>query len=142
MAFFFSGAHLPPLNQPSDRSLCPVQEIDDNLSSRHLLTSRNLGSRNIGPKVYGDKVDLVDRHYRSVQSSARTLYLALLVMKLVDSPERVFPGWTGCNTLLQNDIPGMCNISYLPIIDASPTEYDTVFTVLEKSLEARERNIS
>lgn len=58
-----------------------------------------------------------------------------LLQELADSSERIFPGWTGCNTLLQSEAPEICSIRYLTIIDASPTEYDTVYTILERSLE-------
>jgi len=93
------------------------------------------GSKRIGLKSDGKHIDLLDRHHRPVQSLARKLDLALRMMKLADPSDRVFPVWTGCNTLLQKEVPEMCSIAYLPIIDASPTEYDTVCTVLEKSLE-------
>lgn len=56
-------------------------------------------------------------------------------MKLANGSDKIFPGWTGCNTLLHKKVPEMSTVGYLPIIDASPTQYDTVYTVLEKRLQ-------
>eukprot|EP00057_Strongylocentrotus_purpuratus_P026501 XP_011680975.1 PREDICTED: uncharacterized protein LOC105446186 [Strongylocentrotus purpuratus] len=87
------------------------------------------GSKRIGPRAYGECVDLQDKPYQPFQILSRKLDLALRVMKLGDSSEMIFPGWTGCNSILQSHIPEVCNIRYLPIIDASPTEYDTVYSL-------------
>ena len=46
------------------------------------------------------------------------------------------PGLTGFNTLLQNEnIPPRSKITYLPVIDASPTDMSTVCTVLLRSVQ-------
>ena len=93
------------------------------------------GSKKIGPTTCGESVDLQEKPYQAVQILPRKLDLALRVMKLGDTSEKVYPGWTGCNTWLTTEVQGVSNITYLPIIDASPTEYDTVYTILERSLQ-------
>ena len=45
------------------------------------------------------------------------------------------PNWTGFNTLLRrNDSLVKANIGYLPMIPASPTDYDTVYSILKRSV--------
>ena len=50
--------------------------------------------------------------------------------------DETLPGWTGFNTMLCSDrVPDMSEIGYLPIIDQSPTEFDTVNTILLRTVE-------
>ena len=47
----------------------------------------------------------------------------------------MLPGWTGYNTLLNSTtIPPLSKLGYLPVIDASPTRMDTVYTILTQSV--------
>ena len=65
---------------------------------------------------------------------AQKLDLAYVLLKMFPSDETVLPGWTGFNTILcQDDIPEVSRIGYLPVIDAPPTEYSTINTILKKS---------
>ena len=60
--------------------------------------------------------------------------LAYVLAKLVPLDKDILPGWTGFNTkLCENSIPVVSRIGYLPVIDASPTEYSTIKTILERS---------
>lgn len=60
---------------------------------------------------------------------------AYIVSKL-NNKEVPLPGWTGFNTLLQADsVPLQSKITYLPVIDASPTDMSTVYTILLKSIQ-------
>lgn len=64
---------------------------------------------------------------------AQKLDLAYMLVRMVPS-ESVIPGWTGFNTILcQDDTPNVSRVGYLPVIDASPTEYSTINTILERS---------
>ena len=46
-----------------------------------------------------------------------------------------FPDWTGFNTLLCNDhIRCESTISYLPVVDAPPTDYSTINAIFARSL--------
>ena len=93
------------------------------------------GNKRAGPQPYGADVSLIEGDHRQCQQSARDLDLALRLMKVADISDNVFPGWTGCNILLHNEVPMISTVGYLPIIDASPTEYDTVYTILDRSLQ-------
>lgn len=49
--------------------------------------------------------------------------------------EQVIPAWTGFNVNLhEKDAPRQCTINYCPVIEASPTELPTVYTLLQRSL--------
>lgn len=50
-------------------------------------------------------------------------------------PDNLLPSWTGFNQLLQKEIPQKATIGYLPVVDASPTELNTVNTILHRSVE-------
>ena len=46
---------------------------------------------------------------------------------------QVIPAWTGFNTLLQNNnVLRECSVGYCEVVDASPTELPTVYTVLKR----------
>jgi len=42
-------------------------------------------------------------------------------------------GWTGCNQMLTKPSTALSKISYLPVIDASPTDLSTINNILQKS---------
>ncbi len=64
---------------------------------------------------------------------AQKLDFAYVLVKMVPN-DNIFPGWTGFNTVLCNDdIPNVSRVGYLPVIDASPTEYSTINTILKRS---------
>ena len=64
----------------------------------------------------------------------KKLDLAYVLLKMFSSDESVLPGWTGFNTILcRDDIPEVLRIGYLPVIDAPPTEYSTINTILKRS---------
>lgn len=66
-------------------------------------------------------MNLMEEHHRPIQSFPRKLDLALCMMKLADVSAETFPDWTGCNILLQKEVPEIATVGYLPIVDASPT---------------------
>ena len=77
------------------------------------------------------------------QISATKLDLVYCLLKLpfIDNPE-LLPDWTGFNTLLSksnNSAVNLSRIGYLPVIEGSPTEYTTVYTVFTKSLDIAAR---
>ena len=62
---------------------------------------------------------------------------AYCLSKIPDADGRILPNWTGYNTQLYSechDLPPITNLGYLPIIDASPTCMDTVYTILKQSI--------
>ena len=55
---------------------------------------------------------------------------------LASDQSQVIPAWTGFNIKLQQEyVPRESSIGYCQVIDASPTEIPTVYTLLHKSLQ-------
>ena len=69
-----------------------------------------------------------------VGRTAYKLDLAYVLTKMVcASDEKTLPGWTGFNTMLHDKIPDVQSVGYLPVINASPTEYSTINEILKRS---------
>jgi hypothetical protein len=64
---------------------------------------------------------------------AQKLDFAYVLVKMVPNDNSILPGWTGFNTILCNDDIPVSRVGYLPVIDASPTEYSTINTILKRS---------
>ena len=73
--------------------------------------------------------------------TAYKLDLAYILMKYICAVnDEVIPGWTGFNTMLYNhEIPNVSRVGYLPVIDATPTEYSTINTILIRSKEIADK---
>lgn len=55
--------------------------------------------------------------------------------EVTESPQTV-PGWSGLNAVASNqEIPSKSEVGYCQLIDASPAELSTVYTLLRTSLE-------
>ncbi|XP_078353866.1 uncharacterized protein LOC144638547 [Oculina patagonica] len=53
-----------------------------------------------------------------------------------ENERQVIPAWSGFNMLLHKEsVPRECSIGYCEVIEASPTELPTVYTVLQRSLQ-------
>ena len=79
--------------------------------------------------------------HNNSSANARKMDLAYCMIKHVTAEEEDhWPGWTGFNTLLQKDnIPDVSRVGYLPIVDASPTEYSTLNEVLNSGIRIIEK---
>jgi hypothetical protein len=81
------------------------------------------------PKFQSIELDPESLELKVNRDSAETAYkldLAYVLIKhICAAKEEVLPGWTGFNTLLCKEIPDVSQVGYLPVIDASPTEYAT-----------------
>jgi hypothetical protein len=67
---------------------------------------------------------------------AQKLDFAYVLVKMVPTDNNILPGWTGFNTILSKDdigLPDVSRVGYIPVIDASPTEYSTINTILKRS---------
>ena len=53
--------------------------------------------------------------------------------------ETPLPGWTGFNTMLDNKEHDISKVGYLPVINASPTEYSTINAILTRSKEIADK---
>jgi hypothetical protein len=65
-----------------------------------------------------------------------TLDTVFCLMKLPELCNEKLLGWTGFNTSLKSfaDLPPISKIGYLPVIDSSPTDLSTVYTILLRSV--------
>ncbi len=80
-----------------------------------------------GPQNSALKVDLQQNKYRHAQTTARRVDAAFLA----EPQGKIPPGWTGFNIMLKQDtILPPTNVGYLPVLDASPTDLNTVHTIL------------
>ena len=70
--------------------------------------------------------------------TAQKLDLVYVMIKPLRSDERVIPGWTGFNTTIRDVIP-FFRIGYLPVFDASPTEFAAIHTILKRWTEIADR---
>ncbi|XP_028410493.1 uncharacterized protein LOC114533190 [Dendronephthya gigantea] len=79
--------------------------------------------------------DINERSYETAQK----LDLAYVLTKMVcANDETPMPGWTGFNTMLHDEIPDVSRVGYLPVIDATPTEYSTINEILKRSMDIAE----
>ena len=86
------------------------------------------------PKFNVSISKLTDHQMSEAEEAAYLLDLAYVLIKMVPSDTNVLPGWTGFNTLLhKGNIPEISRVGYLPVIDASPTEYSTINAILQRS---------
>ena len=77
-------------------------------------------------------IKMDEAYNRQHISSSNEVYR---LMKLYDVNQSL-PGWTGYNTLIhRNDNLVKSIVAYLPVIQASPTQMDTVFTILKKTID-------
>ncbi|KAK6175746.1 hypothetical protein SNE40_014139 [Patella caerulea] len=84
--------------------------------------------RRIGPHVSDVEKTLLQNQYYSKYFHNKDL--AYVMIKSLNESDVLYPGWTGFNTELSST-EGLVQskIAYLPVIEASPTEMDTVNTI-------------
>ena len=94
-------------------------------------------TRRSGPSIMAVDAEQVDQNlYAKFYQSAHLSDMAYLFVKFVDAGDQKLPGWTGFNTHLHDrDDIHLSRVAYLPTIEASPTELDTVNTILRRSLD-------
>ncbi|PIK41754.1 hypothetical protein BSL78_21395 [Apostichopus japonicus] len=93
------------------------------------------GGAKKGPSVFGAAIPIHET--TDGQVNAMTLDTSYVLSRAIqrESNQHRPPSWTGFNTLIADNIPAKSIIGYLPVIDASPTEMDTIETILCRSLE-------
>ena len=127
-----------------------IQNTDSSrISSREVSLKRNfrksidapeikIPSFNLGKKETPKFIDICKNVVISKSHYEYPLYnshLLDMVYTLINSAqEETLPDWTGFNTLLCKQVRPKSSITYLPIINASPTEYSTLHTFLQKCL--------
>lgn len=96
------------------------------------------GGKKQGPKPFASEIPLEQSAYLPLMKHPEKLDLAYHVTKF--KVEGVLPSWTGFNQLLsQTEVPQKSVVGYLPVIDGSPTEMNTVLTILQRSVEIADK---
>ena len=102
----------------------------------------------VGPKKTPTFRDMqLDEHSLQIESNnefeqkAYKTDLAYILTKMVCSmDESPLPGWTGFNTMLDHkEIQDVSRVGYLPVINAPPTEYSTINTILQRSKDIADK---
>jgi len=120
---------------PTSEAVSQQRTRKRSLQPPHVHIDTYIRRKRTGPKPFGSEAELGHEKYMYTEDSARRLDGAYFFMKTQEVHGSVLPGWTGHNTLLQRGtIPQQSNIGYLPVIDASPTDLDTVDTILTHSI--------
>ena len=97
------------------------------------------GGKKEGPKAFGTAIPLQASTNAPLLKRPLMLDLAYNITKF-NITDCQLPAWTGFNQLLSTvDVPAKSVIGYLPIIDASPTEMDTVLTILQRSVQIADK---
>ncbi|XP_041466296.1 uncharacterized protein LOC121416845 [Lytechinus variegatus] len=120
-----------PNNEQPKVAVPKARKITFEVPPQELMTY--FGRRKIGPKPF-DRIGLDCKVYQNAQKNARDVDVACRLLKTVELGEKLFPGWTGMNVMLSKPVSLQSTVRYLPIIDASPTEFDTVNTILAHTL--------
>ena len=94
------------------------------------------------PKFDGSALDLSTKKptlENSVIATARKLDLVYSLIKVhAANVQGTWPGWSGYNTLLSS-VPPLSRVGYLPLVNASPTEYSTLNEVVKLSIRIMDR---
>ena len=82
----------------------------------------------------------LNEKFNTSRENAEKIDFAYVIIKYVAKDEILLPGWSGFNTMLyHNNIPKESRVGYLPIIDASPTEYATINAILKTSMKIADK---
>ena len=96
------------------------------------------------PKFYARQLDEHSPQVELNNGRKRKAYktdLAYILTKIICSVEgSLLPGWTGINIMLnRNEITDVSWVTYLTVINASPTECSTINTILQRSKDTADK---
>lgn len=122
-----------------EQSYVPIKKTQRTV----VLPTSTVTSYNIGVKITPafdcsalEPSQIASQNQNKASARAEMIDFIYTIIKKFANDDDLWPGWTGFNTLLRQDkIPPMSRIGYLPIIDASPTEYSTLHEVLIRSVK-------
>ncbi|XP_071847519.1 uncharacterized protein [Apostichopus japonicus] len=123
-------------HSPEDAFCCPpVATKSRSLEPPPTELASYYGGAKKGPSVFGAAIPIHET--TDGQVNAMTLDTSYVLSRAIqrESNQHRPPSWTRFNTLIADNIPAKSIIGYLPVIDASPTEMDTIETILCRSLE-------
>lgn len=128
-----------PCNEPTPDHQCLQKTRKRSLDPPSTNLETYIRGKRTGPEHFGKEVELNRDTHNLTRKSVQKLDGAYFLMKTAVHG-KVLPSWTGFNTVIRRDpIPPPTNIGYLPVIDASPTEFGTVKTILKRSTEIADR---
>lgn len=114
----------PAVKRTRKRSMQPPEE---NLATY-------CGGKKDGPMPFAKDVSLSQSVYAPILQTPSKVDMAYYITKF--RSDKLLPSWTGFNQLLSRiQVPPKSVVGYLPVIDASPTEMDTVLTILNRSVD-------
>ncbi|KAK7467983.1 hypothetical protein BaRGS_00036789 [Batillaria attramentaria] len=79
-----------------------------------------------------------DAEYRELENDKLEDGAFFLLKTKLNEGEPVQLTWAGYHTVLQQHVPPLSTITYLPVIDASATEWSTVNEILKRSVQIAE----
>jgi len=91
------------------------------------------GEKKSSPKAFAGNMKLEMTHYEPTLYPHKKKDAAFYITKWPQ--KRLLPAWTGFNQLLTSSIPPKATIAYLPVVNDSPTDLNTVNTILHRSIE-------
>ena len=81
-----------------------------------------------------EDTNIHEKAHEQQQSYGKKLDFSFIMTRMLQTDH--LPNWTGYNTLLAKEsIPQSSKVMYLPIIDASATEFSTISAVLQRSMK-------
>ena len=126
-----SHSNVLPSGQGASRKSLPKRKHV--LQSRPVEVLPYIKRKRMGP-ILGVSSESILFSQENIYMDTAHLFAIYGLLKTFDA-ERSISNWTGYNTLLcKIDSLVKHRIGYLPIIPASPTNYDTVFTLLKRSV--------
>ena len=114
----------------------PRENIKRSSSLKHVpdqIAPFSLGKRvTVDLRNVLEGTDISEKAHEQLQAYGKKLDFSFILCRMVQSGH--VPNWTGYNTLLSKEsIPPLLKVLYLPIIDASTTEFSTINAVLQRS---------
>ncbi|XP_038062969.1 uncharacterized protein LOC119733637 [Patiria miniata] len=93
------------------------------------------GRKQQGPHPFATGIQVEEREFIEDQKHASRLDQIYFMLRCSNEGQTI-PGWTGFNTVLQGAMhPPKALVRYLPVVEASPTDHETVYAILLRSLE-------
>ena len=81
------------------------------------------------PNFSEASISMDERSHLKHPDLAKRLNFAYILLQMHQCQPNVLPGWTGFNILLRKSMPPFSRIRYLRIVDGSPSEYPTLYTL-------------
>ena len=126
-----SISNMPMPSYSTERTFLPKRKLV--VESQPIKVLPYTKKKRVGPLLRASSSSSIHLE-RSSHTDVAHLFFVYAFLKTFDDAASI-PNWTGYNTLLCGNINLVKDrIGYLPMIPASPTSYDTVFTMMKRSV--------